>query len=92
MENDQRRKWHINRGISVEAVLAFVVICSGLLVAWVDLNSRVSVQGAIITNLVSDALKRTDEAKIVAAEWRVRMDRMEDKIDQLRRDLLERKK
>lgn len=92
MENDQRRKWHINRGVSLEAIAAYAVIFGSVFIAWVNLNSRVSVQETVSANLVADALKRTDDAKVAAAVIGVRLDRMEDKIDQLRRDLLERKK
>lgn len=89
---EQRRKWHINRGVSLEAIAAYAVIFGSVFVAWMNLNSRVSVQEAVTANLVADALKRSDEVKIAAAVMGERLNRMEDKIDQLRRDLLERKK
>lgn len=92
METDQRRKWHINRGVSLEAIAAYAVIFGSVFIAWMDLNSRVSVQGAVIANLIADALKRTDDAKVAAAIMGERLNRMEDKIDKLRQDLLERKK
>lgn len=89
---DQRRKWHINRGISLEAIAAYATIVISVFIAWMNLNSRVSVNETITANLVADSLKRTDEAKVAAAIIGERLNRMEDKIDQLRRDLLERKK
>lgn len=93
MENhDQRRKWHINRGISLDALVALTTILVSVFLAWMNLNSRVSVQETVTANLTVDALKRIDDAKTVAAVLGVRLDRMEDKIDQLRRDLLERRK
>lgn len=92
MENDQRRRWHINRGVSLEAIAAYATIFISVFIAWMNLNSRVSVQETVSANLIADALKRVDEAKVTATVIGVRLDRMEDKIDQLRRDLLERKK
>lgn len=93
MENhDQRRKWHFDRGVSVDAIIAFVTACGAVVIAWVNINSRLSVMETTVSNITAEAIKRTEDAKIAAALLGERFNRMEDKIDLLRRDLLERKK
>lgn len=89
MENhDQRRKWHFDRGVSIDAIIAFVTACGAVVIAWVNINSRLSVVEASVANITAEAIKRAEDAKTANTVLGVRLDRMDDKLDRL----IERKK
>lgn len=85
---EQRRRWHVSREISLDAIIAFMTACGAVIIAWVNLNSRLSVVEASIASITAEAIKRAEDARTAATILGVRLDRMDDKLDRL----IERKK
>lgn len=73
---DQRRKWHVSREISVDAIIAFMMACGAVVAAWVNLNSRLSILETMVINVV-------ESAKVSGGSLEARMGRMEDKLDRI---------
>lgn len=84
MAEEQRRKWHINREVSVGDVLAYIFAGTAILLSYGKLDTRVAIlENSVPAQALRDQMQ-DDTLRAFTQEVRQQLMRIEDKLDRLK--------
>jgi hypothetical protein len=78
-----RRGWHVNKEVSVGDLVALLLAIAAVILAYSQLDKRVTVLETVPSAQASTDARQDLEARALKNEIGARLDRMEDKIDRL---------